>query len=50
MQKVGLKMLERVARREIKKSNSGWPPQCAGIYHQPKRPKCKSGELIGGNY
>lgn len=33
-----LKAVEKVARHEITRSNSEWPPHCMGIYHQPKRP------------
>lgn len=35
-----LKMVERVAREQVKVNASGWPPPfCTGIFHQPKRPK-----------
>lgn len=30
-------MVEKIARREVEKNASGWP-ECAGIFHQPKRP------------
>ena len=34
-----LKVVEKVARVEVEKTISGWPPLCTGIYHQPKRPQ-----------
>lgn len=36
-----LRIVERVARNEVKKVMYGWPPICFGIGHQPKRPKRK---------
>lgn len=33
-----LSAVEKIARNEIKRHAFGWPPECAGIYHQPKRP------------
>lgn len=33
-----LKAIEKIARSEVKKIAYGWPPECAGWYHQPKRP------------
>lgn len=33
-----LRAVERIARNEVEKHAFGWPPVCAGIYHQPKRP------------
>lgn len=32
-----LSAVEKIARNEIRHA-FGWPPECAGIYHQPKRP------------
>lgn len=34
-----LKAVERIARNEVEKNFYEWPPDCAGIFHQPKRPK-----------
>ena len=42
--KKGNMMLElagKIAKREAVKTKSGWPPACAGILHQPKRPTKK---------
>lgn len=36
-----LEAVEKIARIEVKKTIYGWPPDCAGIFHQPKRPKKK---------
>ena len=33
-----LKAVERITRNEVEKSYYPWPPLCAGIMHQPKRP------------
>lgn len=33
-----LRTVEKIARQEVEKHAFGWPPECAGIYHQPKRP------------
>lgn len=30
--------IEKIARREVEKNSFGWPPECTGIIHQPKRP------------
>lgn len=30
--------IEKIARREVEKNASRWPPDCMGIFHQPKRP------------
>lgn len=41
MKKVNKKVLqavERLTRHEVEKMTAIWPPFCAGIYHQPKRP------------
>lgn len=35
-----LHVVERVARTKVA-NGLPWPPLCAGIYHQPKRPKIK---------
>lgn len=35
-----LRVVERVARTKVA-NGLPWPPFCAGIYHQPKRPKIK---------
>ena len=34
-----LKAVERIARNEVEKNCYNWPPDCAGFFHQPKRPK-----------
>jgi cyclic lactone autoinducer peptide len=39
MNKGLLKVVERITRIELDKNSSKRPPFCAGIYHQPKRPK-----------
>lgn len=36
-----LKLAGKVAKLEAAKTNAGWPPACAGILHQPKRPARK---------
>lgn len=36
-----LNLAGKIARIEAVKTNSGWPPACAGILHQPKRPAKK---------
>lgn len=37
-----IKAVEKIARNEVEKYAWGWPPVCAGIYHQPKRPSQQS--------
>lgn len=32
-----LKVIEKMAKAEIKKDFDEWPPGCIGILHQPKR-------------
>lgn len=42
--KTGSQVLElagKLAKREAIRAKSGWPPICAGILHQPKRPSKK---------
>ncbi len=42
--KKGSMMLDlagKIAKKEAVKAKSGWPPACAGILHQPKRPAKK---------
>lgn len=34
-----LKAVEKVARTEVERNRKQWPPLCAAIYHQPKRPQ-----------
>lgn len=34
-----LKAVEKIARYEVEKNYFDWPPDCAGFFHQPKRPK-----------
>lgn len=34
-----LKAIKQVTKMEVEKNAFGWPPICAGIYYQPKRPK-----------
>lgn len=36
-----LNLAGKIAKMEAVKTNSGWPPACAGILHQPKRPAKK---------
>lgn len=36
-----LSLAGKIAKMEAVKTNSGWPPICAGILHQPKRPAKK---------
>lgn len=33
-----LKVVERMVRKEAVHGIDGFPPPCAGIWHQPKRP------------
>lgn len=33
-----LNLAGKFVKIEAVKTNSGWPPICAGILHQPKRP------------
>lgn len=40
-----LKVMEKVARVEVKNTVYGWPPLCTGIYHQPKRPQISNEKL-----
>lgn len=37
--KEALKLAERIARLRVEGDSYRWPPICAGILHQPKRPK-----------
>ncbi len=37
-----LRVVERITRNEVERHRWGWPPICAGIGHQPKRPKKKA--------
>lgn len=39
MNKVMLKGIEKVARKEVEKMEKSWPPLCIGLLHQPKRPQ-----------
>ncbi|MCD7709405.1 MAG: cyclic lactone autoinducer peptide [Clostridiales bacterium] len=39
--KTVLKVTERMARKEAASSSEAFPPVCAGILHQPKRPQQK---------
>lgn len=36
-----LNLAGKFVKMEAVKTNSGWPPICAGILHQPKRPAKK---------
>lgn len=36
-----LKALAKVAETEANMKHAGWPPICAGIIYQPKRPQKK---------
>lgn len=41
MKRVGKKILqvtEKIVRVSMEKESQGWPPICATILHQPKRP------------
>lgn len=33
-----LNVAGKLVKREAVRAKSGWPPICAGILHQPKRP------------
>lgn len=33
-----LSLVGKIVKMEAVKVNLGWPPACAGILHQPKRP------------
>ena len=35
------RLLNLAAKAEAARAKSGWPPACAGILHQPKRPAKK---------
>lgn len=39
-------MMKSVAAKAVKSMMNadtyGWPPYCAGFFHQPQRPACKS--------
>lgn len=36
-----ISIVAKIAKKSVSPSNGwGWPPDCIGIYHQPKRPKC----------
>ena len=36
-----ISIVAKIAKQSVSPSNGwGWPPDCIGIYHQPKRPKC----------
>lgn len=34
-----LKVMKAATKAEVKRSTEIWPPLCAGLLHQPKRPK-----------
>lgn len=36
---VALKLVEKATRIRVQQDSYKWPPACAGILHQPKRPK-----------
>lgn len=36
-----LKVVERIARKEVEKTMAGRVTECAAIWHQPKRPNRK---------
>lgn len=36
-----LNLAGKLAKAEAARAKSGWPPACAGILHQPKRPTKK---------
>ena len=40
-----LNLAGKIAKMEAVKTNSGWPPACAGFLHQPKRPAKKQLEF-----
>ena len=33
-----LGMIEKMLRIKVEANNIKWPPDCVGIFHQPKRP------------
>ena len=36
-----ISIVAKIAKQGVSPSKGwGWPPDCIGIYHQPKRPKC----------
>lgn len=39
MKKTVLQVVGKVAEFEANKMYTPWPPICAGLIHQPKRPK-----------
>lgn len=39
--KMMLGVVKKVAEKEVDKTVYGWPPACAGLFHQPVRPKKK---------
>lgn len=38
IQKKALEVMVKVVKKEVEKNENAWPPICAGIFHQPKRP------------
>lgn len=42
MKKRVLKAVGKIVEFEANTMDAGWPPRCAGLIHQPKRPKKKS--------
>ena len=41
IRKEALKLVEKVVKAEVDIDVYSWPPHCAGIFHQPKRPEIK---------
>ena len=36
--KKSLEMVEKMLRIKVEANQNKWPPNCIGIFHQPKRP------------
>lgn len=39
LKRESLKLLKNVTKTVVKQKSEEWPPECAGILYQPKRPK-----------
>ena len=39
MESKAIAVLSAIVESEVQKNSREWPPLCAGIFHQPKRPK-----------
>ena len=45
MESKAIAVLSAIVESEVQKNSREWPPLCAGIFHQPKRPKQKQSGL-----